>query len=190
VQAPPAPIYERLVEARTTVPIKGLPEPTRADLVLRAGRLSRPDVREWAARQKVSASYELTTSSSGEEAELRALMYSDDLAKHCRKIKREAELAIEETGANMLHVVIGFLEYPDQKDSDRVFLAPLISIPVSLGRKDHSGGQTTSFSTRVTTLSKISRYEKSCARIMRSYFPSWARIASTLRNILPGLPGQ
>jgi len=34
-------------------------------------------------------------------------MYPDDLAKHCRKIEREATLAIEETGANMLFLVLG-----------------------------------------------------------------------------------
>jgi hypothetical protein len=37
-------------------------------------------------------------------------LYMDDLAKHCRKIEREAVSAIEETGANMLYLVLGFLD--------------------------------------------------------------------------------
>ncbi len=49
-------------------------------------------------------------------------------------------LAIEETGANMLFLVLGFLDYPDQRDSDRIFSAPLISIPVALAKRE-SGGQ-------------------------------------------------
>ena len=65
---------------------------------------------------------------------VRALLYMDDLAKHCRKIEREAVLAIEETGSNVLFLVLGFLDYPDQRDSDRTFSAPLISIPVSLSK--------------------------------------------------------
>jgi hypothetical protein len=65
----------------------------------------------------------------------------DDLAKHCRKIEREAVLAVEETGANMLFLVLGFLDYPDQRDSDRALSAPLISIPVSLSKRESGGNQ-------------------------------------------------
>ena len=68
-------------------------------------------------------------------------MYPDDLAKHCRKIEREAILAIEETGANMLFLVLGFLEFPDQRDSDKTFTAPLISVPVALQKKEVAGIQ-------------------------------------------------
>jgi len=68
-------------------------------------------------------------------------MYPDDLAKHCRKIEREATLAIEETGANILFLVLGFLEFPDQRDSDKSFTAPLISVPVSLQKKEVAGIQ-------------------------------------------------
>jgi Protein of unknown function (DUF4011)/AAA domain len=69
------------------------------------------------------------------------LLYPDDLAKHCRKIEREAVLAIEETGANMLFLVLGFLDFPDQRNSDRIFSAPLVSIPVSMSKRDIGGNQ-------------------------------------------------
>jgi len=68
-------------------------------------------------------------------------MYPDDLAKHCRKIEREASSAIEETGANMLFLVLGFLEFPDQRDSDRIYSAPLVSVPVSFRKRLVAGIQ-------------------------------------------------
>ena len=68
-------------------------------------------------------------------------MYLDELAKHCRKIEREARLAIEETGANMLFLVLGFLEYPDQRNSDKIFTSPLICIPVSMQKRELAGIQ-------------------------------------------------
>lgn len=144
VEGHPAAIYQKLVEAnnKANISVLGLPEPARRDWVERNGRLQRPEPREWAKSAGVSTGYDI--SGEGEdsnESNVRALMYPDDLAKHCRKIEREATLAIEETGANMLFLVLGFLEFPDQRDSDKSFTAPLISVPVSLQKKDVAGIQ-------------------------------------------------
>ena len=144
VEGHPAAIYQKLVEAnnKANISVLGLPEPARRDWVERNGRLQRPEPREWAKSAGVSTGYDI--SGEGEdsnESNVRALMYPDDLAKHCRKIEREATLAIEETGANMLFLVLGFLEFPDQRDSDKSFTAPLISVPVSLQRKEVAGIQ-------------------------------------------------
>ncbi len=132
VEGDPQSLYARLVEGsgRTAITIRGVPNPQRSDWALRDGRLVRPDASEWAKIQGLPTSVDLPNN-RGSEATFRALLYPDDLAKHCRKIEREASLAIEETGANMLFLVLGFLEYPDQPQSDRRFLAPLLSIPVS-----------------------------------------------------------
>ncbi|MGH8260495.1 MAG: DUF4011 domain-containing protein, partial [Steroidobacteraceae bacterium] len=136
-------LYDRLVEAtgRPRGLIRGVPEPPRSEWVLRDGRRIRPDVAPWAAGQKIPTSYDLPEV-GGEEATFRALLYPDDLAKHCRKLEREANLAIEETGANMLFLVLGFLEYPEEAQSDRHFLAPLISIPVALSSSGREGERT------------------------------------------------
>lgn len=144
VEGHPAAIYQKLVEAnnKAIISVLGLPEPARKDWVDRNGRLQRPEPREWAKNVGVSAGYDI--SGAGEESDessVRALMYPDDLAKHCRKIEREASLAIEETGANMLFLVLGFLEFPDQRVSDKTFMAPLISLPVSLQKKEVAGIQ-------------------------------------------------
>ncbi len=137
-------IYRRLVETtgRPSMLIRGIPEPQRSDWVLRDGRLARPEAAEWAAVQKIPTSYELSRTGKEGEATFRALLYPDTLAKHCRKLEREANLAIEETGANMLFLVLGFLEYPDEAQSDRRFLAPLISIPVALSSAGRDGERT------------------------------------------------
>lgn len=144
VEGHPAAIYQKLVEAnnKANINVLGLPEPARRDWVERNGRLQRPEPRDWARSVGVSTGYDI--SGAGEESDesnVRALMYPDDLAKHCRKIEREATLAIEETGANMLFLVLGFLEFPDQRDSDKTFTAPLISVPVSLQKKEVAGIQ-------------------------------------------------
>lgn len=111
IEGHPAAIYQRLVEAnnKASISILGLPEPSRGDWVERNGRLQRPEPREWAKSQGISTSYDIPgVGESSDESNVRSLMYPDDLAKHCRKIEREATLAIEETGANMLFLVLGF----------------------------------------------------------------------------------
>jgi hypothetical protein len=116
-----ADVYERLVEGNTrgSIPIAGLPEPPRSEWVERNGRLIRPEPLAWASRQGIPISYDLDD--CGERAtSIRALLYPDELAKHCRKIEREAVLAIEETGANMLFLVLGFLDKPYTSASGRI----------------------------------------------------------------------
>ena len=144
VEGQPAAIYQKLVESnnKAHISVLGLSEPARRDWVDRNGRLQRPEPREWAKSVGISTVYELSDEGKdSDESNVRALMYPDDLAKHCRKIEREAILAIEETGANMLFLVLGFLEFPDQRDSDKTFTAPLISVPVSLQKKEVAGIQ-------------------------------------------------
>ena len=144
VQGDPAGIFEKLVEGtgRSSINILGLSEPPRKNWIERNGRLQRPDPREWATVDRVPTTYDIAAGENkATDANVRALMYPDDLAKHCRKIEREAKLAMEETGANMLFIVLGFLEFPDQRNSDKKFLAPLISIPVSLQKRELAGIQ-------------------------------------------------
>lgn len=136
-------VYQKLVESnsKSSVNILGLPEPLKRDWVEKNGRLQRPDIREWASKHDISVGYEIDPDDGYDEVSLRALLYPDDLAKHCRKIEREANLAIEETGANMLFLVLGFLEFPDQRSSDKLFQAPLISVPVALQKREVAGIQ-------------------------------------------------
>ena len=49
-----------------------------------------------------------------------------------RRLRSAARSAIEESGANLLFLAFGFLQWRDAGESDRSFLAPLLLLPVEL----------------------------------------------------------
>ena len=118
--------------------ISPVAEPPRTAWVTTNGRLTKPDAKQYASSLGIDTSYELSASNrrtpvaSGSGNQLKTLYYAEDLGKHCRKIEREGRLAIEETGANMLYLVFGFLEYPETSTSDKLYRAPLICLPVRI----------------------------------------------------------
>ncbi|MBF0550002.1 MAG: DUF4011 domain-containing protein [Deltaproteobacteria bacterium] len=61
------------------------------------------------------------------------------------KLKQEARSAIEETGCNMLHLAIGFLEWSENPASPDSRLAPLILVPVTI-QPDKLDKQTQTYS--------------------------------------------
>jgi hypothetical protein len=130
--------------------ITPLPEPGRGDWAVRSGRLSRPEPKDFAIKVGIDPAYDLrrragrALAAAESGAKAFTLFYTEDLGKHCRKIEREAKLAIEETGANMLFLVFGFLEFPEVPDSEKLLHAPLVCVPVSITRSEH--GQYASFS--------------------------------------------
>jgi transcription elongation GreA/GreB family factor/very-short-patch-repair endonuclease len=137
-------VFARIIANQgAMVAINPVPEPQRDRWVNVNGRLVRPEVREHAKFCGIDASLELQPSAGRDGSGTRSLHYPDDLARHCRKLAREARSAIEETGANMLFLVVGFLEFPDREDSDRTMMAPLISVPVTVETKgvDSTHGQ-------------------------------------------------
>jgi len=145
VEGHPLALFQRLIDApnRSAVTINGLPEPARGDWVERNGRLAPPDPREWAKQKGIPTSHDLGSPRADDNgSKVRALYYPEDLAKHCRKLEREAVSAMQETGANMLFLVLGFLEFPDQRDKDKRLLAPLINVPVLLSKAEAGGRQT------------------------------------------------
>lgn len=141
--------FRRLIADQSSkVTIAPLTEPDRADWVRRNGRLMRPEAKDHAVNIGIDPSHELmrargrTLSASMSGSQARTLFFAEDLGKHCRKLEREAKLAIEETGANMLYLVMGFLEFPEAPDSDKRYRAPMLCVPVSIG-KTEEGRHTT-----------------------------------------------
>lgn len=135
--------FRRLTSAQNSrVTIAPLSEPTGAEWTNRNGRLVKPEPRDHAVQSGLDPSYELKKSGAAESAgattgaQARTLFFAEELGKHCRKLEREAKLAIEETGANMLYLVMGFLEFQDVPDSEKMFRAPLLCIPVSISKTD------------------------------------------------------
>ncbi len=61
-----------------------------------------------------------------------------DESEHARRLTdlfRSARNAIDENGTNTLFAAVGFLEWRETEQSDRVFCAPLLLVPVELKRK-------------------------------------------------------
>jgi hypothetical protein len=88
-----------------------------------------------------NTSYELRDVPPTDEYDgrLPVLHYAEHLNILTRKIDDAARTAIEETGANMLYLSFGFLEWYESDDSDEPRFAPLVSIPVVLDRTPGKG---------------------------------------------------
>lgn len=65
---------------------------------------------------------------------LQTLHYPSDLEKILKKIELNARNILEETGANMLYLILGILEWTESEQSEVTFKSPLINIPVSIKR--------------------------------------------------------
>lgn len=131
--------FERLFDKQDRLQISPIPEPTQHDYVLQGSREVKPEPRDYALAKKINPDFDLFASTDGRfktptGSDVYGLFYADDLAKHCRKLEREAKLSLQETGANMLVLVFGILEYLDSKDSSKVLQAPLIAVPVEMQR--------------------------------------------------------
>jgi very-short-patch-repair endonuclease len=147
-----------------TLTFEPVPEPTQreleaynvhADQVRRANEtrtLIRPDAPTWARHLGFNVNYDLPVETDAfERAErhadrkIQTLHYPDELDARLRKIRAAARTAIEESGANMLYLAFGFLEWRDQQTS-KAHQAPLVLLPVELEREPTRAGQ---FRTRV-----------------------------------------
>ena len=132
------------ITADTTRKVSILPlaDPDRSEWERQNGRLFRPEPKDYALKLGINPSYDLGreaqkgSSPPASGTQIRTLFYAEDLGKHCRKLEREAKLALEETGANMLYLVMGFLEFPEQPDGEKKYLAPLICVPVNITRTE------------------------------------------------------
>ncbi|GAW87637.1 hypothetical protein bplSymb_SCF12201P001 [Bathymodiolus platifrons methanotrophic gill symbiont] len=129
-----------------------VPEPTREQLI-EAGYLKieeetgdevrikkDPTALEWAKWLKLETDYELPMPTENDEADkhqdkaIQSLLFPYEMETQLRKVRNNAETAIEETGANILFLSFGFLEWFESNDSDVARLAPLFLVPVKLNR--------------------------------------------------------
>src|SRR5579885_2265744 len=109
------------------------------DLSGEAGVCEKPPAEEYAKTLGWETSYDLDASSEGgNAASLPVLHYVEGLETLTRKIGSAAKTAIEESGTNMLYLILGFLEWYEADDSQQARLAPLLTVPVALER---SGGK-------------------------------------------------
>ena len=134
-------------EEVTFIPIE---EPTRKELIkhgyivvdeegMDVKAKPEPTAKEWAKIKGFNTNYELPRSDKSREskhndANIQCLLFSRELEGQLRSIRLKANTAIEETGANVLYLAFGFLEWFEDETPDMLRQAPLYLIPVKIDR--------------------------------------------------------
>jgi hypothetical protein len=120
-------VYQNLVDDKR-LPFVYVPEPTKEYI---AERGEKPSAKDYAEELGWRTGFDLLRD-AGQTTSLPVLHYQEDFETIIRKIGTTARTAIEESGANLLHVVFGFLEWRESDDSTQIRQAPLLVVPVSL----------------------------------------------------------
>ncbi len=147
----PDQIYSELGRERSLVLIP-VPEPTEEKLIA-AGyvqvdsetgektEIAYPTAEQWAGQLGLDTSYELPEPANTdlqkphhEDDRLQTLLYAPQLEARLRGIRSKTQTALEESGANILYLGIGFLEWYESAESSQKRWAPLFTIPVTLER--------------------------------------------------------
>lgn len=96
----------------------------------------RPSRSEWAKMHDIEPNYDLPMHAPSDakhtDLVIQTLLFPDELETRLRTMAAHARTAIEESGANILNLAVGFLEWREAEHSDASSLAPLILIPVTL----------------------------------------------------------
>lgn len=157
----PGQLFSSLIDGETLA-FEPIPEPTLRELeayhavdanqVPRAGQAQervKPDAVAWAKHLGIRVNYDLAVETDEFEREerhrdkkIQSLDYPDALDARLRKVRAAGRTAIEESGANMLYLAFGFLEWKDQSTS-KSHQAPLVLLPVELEREARRGGYRT-----------------------------------------------
>lgn len=101
-----------------------------------------PTPAEWAEKLGIETSFELPEKTrSGargrhDDRVLQTLHFPAQLEGRLKTISHLAQTTVEETGVNMLHLIVGFLEWYESDESELERLSPLITIPVTLEKKN------------------------------------------------------
>ena len=134
VDEQPDQIYEMLVNDEKAMLFDPVPYPKKEELDENG---EKPDVTTHALGLGINIQREAPEPSNEKivkhmDNHIQTLHYPDEMERILKKNFAEAKQAIEETGANMLYLVIGFLEWKEAEHSDVSCFAPLVMIPVKL----------------------------------------------------------
>lgn len=138
----PGQIVKTLLDGK---PMRFAPVPKLGELELEAwkrqqGVARNPTPEEWAEQIGIDGSYDMPKPSTigakkgHADRILQTIHFPDQLESRLANISRLARTSIEETGVNMLHLIVGMLEWYEDDQSDQSRLAPLIAIPVILSK--------------------------------------------------------
>ncbi|MEX2517357.1 MAG: DUF4011 domain-containing protein [Gammaproteobacteria bacterium] len=122
-----------------------MPEKTREFLESQSS-WHRPARNEWARMHDIEPGFELPVASTRdkrhEDLVIQTLLFPDELETRLRAMAANARTAIEESGANILNLAFGFLEWRETDQSETKSLAPLILVPVALKKTKGVDSQT------------------------------------------------
>src|SRR5690606_25150825 len=100
-----------------------------------------PKAIQWAKHKSLATDFDLPEKSTGganlsrhQDNDLQTILFAPELEARLRAIRGKADTALEEAGANVLYLVLGFLEWYESTESDKPRYAPLFTIPVQLQR--------------------------------------------------------
>jgi very-short-patch-repair endonuclease len=103
---------------------------------------SKPDQLEFALEdtesnldQPEESSVEESDDSRHHDSIIQTKLNGKNLQNKLLRIETEARIAIEERGANILYLALGFLKWYESDSSDESHFAPLVLIPVKLSRE-------------------------------------------------------
>jgi hypothetical protein len=96
-----------------------------------------PGAEKWAAHLGIDTSYSLPLSSQTDAKKhqddaIQTLIFEPELNKKLKKISNLARISMSETGANMLYMAFGFLQWKESGEQSTQRSAPLFLIPVEL----------------------------------------------------------
>jgi len=152
VDESPNQLWKKLLE-NGEMRFEPVPEPTKKDL-LNSGYLEieewsgttkqlkdDPDAKEWAAHVGIETSWDVPHNGSVEDPQskhtdnkIQTIHFPQDLDSILRSILQKANSSIQETGANILYLALGFLEWSESADSEKKHLSPLYMLPVTVKR--------------------------------------------------------
>lgn len=153
----PTVLFNRLTEGGARMYFVGLPNPpltddeaTEAvepdrDLIVRPDRRSRVrqtkiDLITWAQACGVNPSYELSVEADKRRAghtdkQIQLLLLREAMDRKLSALREDANLAQQESGVSTLFVAFGFLEWTESESASSTLFAPLLLLPVGIGRE-------------------------------------------------------
>ena len=118
----------------------------RAELglpVAKSGKLA--SIAEWARMNGIEPSFDLPLPEDGntkekhQDSEIQTLLLPDQMQGKLAGVLDHARTALQETGVNVLHVAVGFLEWFETPTATKPMLAPLLLYPAEIERKPMKG---------------------------------------------------
>ena len=129
-------------------------------------------------------SFDLDDAVREDAAYLPVLHYQESLDTVSRKLASAAKTAIEESGANMLYLVFGFLEWYESDDSQQAHLAPFVVVPVTIDRTG-TRGKAVEFPSYLHRSNYDGTFDSICIRCFQTIASSLAEDRLTPVKIRP-----